>query len=155
MYNIMYETSCQSRFDAQYWKLGAGALGRPSTSRNIRDRLEKELMKDVSLHVTEQDNTDAFNVAGRGEMHLSILMETMRREGYEFSVSTPRVLTKVIDGKVCEPIERMVADVPEGPTPQTRSTQHQSTASIRPTTATPSGRSRSVSRLSGYSRSTV
>ena len=79
---------------------------------SLRDRLDRELLKDVSLHVTEQ-GTDAFNVAGRGEMHLSILIETMRREGYEFQVSTPRVLTKVIDGVRCEPVERMVADVPE------------------------------------------
>ena len=90
----------------------AGKEGKFITSRNLRDRLEKELLKDVSLHVTEQ-GTDSFNVAGRGEMHLSILMETMRREGYEFAVSTPRVLTKEIDGKLCEPIERMIADVPE------------------------------------------
>ena len=90
----------------------AGKEGKFVTSRNLRDRLERELLKDVSLHVTEQ-GTDAFNVAGRGEMHLSILMETMRREGFEFAVSTPRVLTKEIDGKLCEPIERMVADVPE------------------------------------------
>ena len=91
----------------------AGRDGKFVTSRNLRDRLMRELLKDVSLHVTEQ-GTDAFNVAGRGEMHLSILMETMRREGYEFAVSTPRVLTREIDGVVCEPIERMVADVPDG-----------------------------------------
>ncbi len=91
----------------------AGREGKFVTSRNLRDRLTKELLKDVSLHVTEE-GTDSFNVAGRGEMHLSILMETMRREGYEFSVSTPRVLTKEIDGKICEPIERLVCDVPDG-----------------------------------------
>ena len=90
----------------------AGKEGKFVTSRNLRDRLEKELLKDVSLRVTEQ-GSDAFNVAGRGEMHLSILMETMRREGFEFAVSTPRVLTRTIDGVVCEPVERMVADVPE------------------------------------------
>ena len=91
----------------------AGREGKYVTSRNLRDRLQRELLKDVSLHVTEV-GTDAFNVAGRGEMHLSILIETMRREGYEFQVSTPHVLNKEIDGKLCEPIERMVADVPEG-----------------------------------------
>ena len=90
----------------------AGREGKYVTSRNLRDRLQRELLKDVSLRVTEQ-GTDAFNVAGRGEMHLSILIETMRREGYEFQVSTPRVLTREIDGVVCEPIERMVADVPD------------------------------------------
>ncbi len=91
----------------------AGKEGKFVTSRNLRDRLMKELLKDLSLKVTELDTTDAFSVAGRGEMHLSILIETMRREGYEFQVSTPRVLYKEIDGVLCEPVERMVADVPE------------------------------------------
>ncbi len=91
----------------------AGKEGKFVTSRNLRDRLQRETLKDVSLRVTELESTDSFNVAGRGEMHLSILIETMRREGYEFQVSPPRVLYKEIDGKKCEPIERIVADVPE------------------------------------------
>ena len=91
----------------------AGREGKFVTSRQIRDRLMRETLKDVSLRVTEiEDSTDALNVAGRGEMHLSILIETMRREGYEFQVSPPRVLYKEIDGKKCEPMERLVVDVP-------------------------------------------
>ena len=91
----------------------AGREGKFVTSRQLRDRLFRETLKDVSLRVTEIDGaTDAFNVAGRGEMSLSILIETMRREGYEFRVSPPRVLYRTIDGKKCEPIERLVADVP-------------------------------------------
>lgn len=74
----------------------AGREGKFVTSRQIRERLMKETLKDVSLRVTDSDKLDAYNVAGRGEMHLSILIETMRREGYELSVSTPRVLTKEI-----------------------------------------------------------
>ena len=90
----------------------AGREGKFVTSRQIRERLFRETLKDVSLRVTETDSTDAFNVAGRGEMSLSILIETMRREGYEFQVSPPRVLYQEIDGKKCEPIERLVVDVP-------------------------------------------
>ena len=91
----------------------AGRDGKFVTSRQIRDRLFRELLKDVSLRVTETDNADSLKVAGRGEMHLSILIENMRREGYEFSVNPPRVLMKTIDGKQCEPIERLLIDVPE------------------------------------------
>lgn len=90
----------------------AGREGKFVTSRQIRERLMRETLKDVSLRITETDNTDSLNVAGRGEMHLSILIETMRREGYEFQVSPPRVLFQEIDGKTCEPIERLVVDVP-------------------------------------------
>ena len=90
----------------------AGREGKFVTSRQLRDRLFRETLKDVSLRVTEPDSTDAFNVAGRGEMSLSILIETMRREGYEFQVSPPRVLYQEIDGVRCEPIERLVVDVP-------------------------------------------
>ncbi len=91
----------------------AGREGQFVTTRQIRDRLMRETLKDVSLHVTPIENSDAFNVAGRGEMHLSILIETMRREGYEFQVSPPRVLFREIDGVTCEPMERVIADVPE------------------------------------------
>ncbi len=92
----------------------AGREGKFVTSRQLRDRLFRETLKDVSLRVTEHEgSTDAFNVAGRGEMYLSILIETMRREGYEFQVSPPRVLYQMIDGKKCEPIERLVVDVPQ------------------------------------------
>ncbi|WP_312938713.1 translational GTPase TypA [Oscillibacter sp.] len=90
----------------------AGREGKFVTSRQLRERLYKETLKDVSLRVSDTDTSEAFNVAGRGEMSLSILIETMRREGYEFQVSPPRVLYKEIDGKEGEPIERLVVDVP-------------------------------------------
>ena len=91
----------------------AGREGKFVTSRQIRDRLMRETLKDVSLRVTEiEGSADSFNVAGRGEMSLSILIETMRREGYELQVSPPRVLYREIDGVRCEPIERLVVDVP-------------------------------------------
>ncbi|MCL2828855.1 MAG: translational GTPase TypA [Oscillospiraceae bacterium] len=91
----------------------AGREGKFVTTRNIRDRLFRETLKDVSLRVTPVDNSDNFLVAGRGEMHFSILIETMRREGYEFQVSPPRVLYKEIDGQRHEPLEQVVVDVPE------------------------------------------
>lgn len=91
----------------------AGREGKFVTSRQLRERLFRETLRDVSLRVSETENTDSFRVAGRGEMHLSILIENMRREGYELSVSTPKVLMHEIDGVMCEPMERLVIDVPE------------------------------------------
>ena len=91
----------------------AGKEGKYVTSRHIRDRLYKEAVKDLSLKVADTSSTEAFTVCGRGEMHLSILIENMRRDGYEFQVSQPRVRFKEIDGKKCEPIDRLTIDVPE------------------------------------------
>ena len=91
----------------------AGKEGKFVTSRHLRERLYRELLRDVSLKVEDTDTAEAFKVSGRGEMHLSILIETMRREGYEFQVSTPKVLYKTIDGKLYEPVERLIVDVPE------------------------------------------
>ncbi len=91
----------------------AGKEGKFVTSRQLRDRLYRELLKDVSLRVSDGETTDCFKVAGRGEMHLSILVENMRREGYELSLSTPRVLYKEIDGVKNEPYETVIIDVPE------------------------------------------
>ena len=91
----------------------AGTEGKYCTSRHLRDRLMKEAVKDLSLRVLETANSDTFKVLGRGEMHISILIENMRRDGYEFQVSMPKVLFKEIDGQKCEPIDRLVIDVPE------------------------------------------
>ena len=94
----------------------AGKEGEFVTSRHIHDRLFKEMLKDVSLKVYPTDSTDSFRVCGRGEMHLSILIETMRREGYEFLVGPPKVMFKTVDGVKMEPVERLVCDVPEDKT---------------------------------------
>lgn len=91
----------------------AGQEGKFVTSRHLRDRLFKEVETNVSMRVEETDTTEAFVVKGRGELHLSILIETMRREGYEFQVSKPKVIMKEIDGVLCEPVEELVVDVPE------------------------------------------
>ena len=91
----------------------AGQEGKYVTSRQLRDRLYRELLKDVSLHVEDTDSADSFKVMGRGEMHLSILIENMRREGYEFQVSTPKVLFKEVNGEKLEPYEELIIDVPE------------------------------------------
>ncbi len=91
----------------------AGREGKFVTSRNIRDRLTNELRTNVSLRVEDTDNTDTFKVSGRGELHLSILIENMRREGFEMSVSKPEVIYREIDGQRCEPMEYLTIDVPE------------------------------------------
>ena len=91
----------------------AGKEGKFVTSRHLRDRLYKEAVKDLSLRVEDGETAERFKVSGRGEMHLSILIENMRRDGYEFQVSMPKVLIKTIDGKKCEPIDRLFLDVPE------------------------------------------
>ena len=91
----------------------AGREGKFVTSRHLRARLYRELLRDVSLKVEDSGKADSFIVSGRGEIHLSILIENMRREGYEFQVSTPKVITKIIDGVVQEPLERMYIDVPQ------------------------------------------
>lgn len=91
----------------------AGTEGKFSTSRHLRDRLMKEAIKDLSLKVFETNNADTFRVLGRGEMHISILIENMRRDGLEFQVSMPKVIYKEIDGVKCEPIDRLTIDVPE------------------------------------------
>jgi GTP-binding protein len=91
----------------------AGREGKFITSRHIKDRLEKELLSNVALRVEETDSADCFKVSGRGELHLSILIETMRREGYELSVSRPEVILKNIDGALCEPMEHVIIEVPE------------------------------------------
>lgn len=90
----------------------AGREGKFVTSRHIRARLQRELLKDVSLRVEDGETSECFYVSGRGEIHLSILIENMRREGYEFQVSTPRVITKIENGVVMEPMERLFVDVP-------------------------------------------
>ena len=91
----------------------AGKEGKWVTTRHLRERLFRELLKDVSLRVEETESADSYRVCGRGEMHLSILIENMRREGYEFQVSTPRVLYKDINGVKCEPMEILTVDVPD------------------------------------------
>src|SRR5207249_9439236 len=91
----------------------SGTEGKYVTSRNLNDRLERELRKDVALRVQDTDQPDRFEVSGRGELHLSILAENMRREGFEFALSRPQVILKEIDGRKSEPYEALVVDIDE------------------------------------------
>lgn len=91
----------------------AGTEGKFVTSRQIRDRLQKELLTNVALRVEDTADADVFRVSGRGELHLTILLENMRREGYELAVGKPRVVYRDIDGQKCEPYENLTVDVPD------------------------------------------
>src|SRR5206468_9580944 len=91
----------------------AGREGSYVTSRNLRERMDKELLTNVSIRVTEAGGPESFRVMGRGELQLAILIETMRREGYELAVGKPEILTRVVDGQVHEPVEQLIVDCPE------------------------------------------
>ena len=91
----------------------AGRSGSKLTARMIKDRLDRELVGNVSLRVFDTDRPDTWEVQGRGELQLAVLIELMRREGFELTIGKPQVVTREVDGKVCEPVERVTIDVPE------------------------------------------
>src|SRR6266576_6750209 len=91
----------------------AGREGTLVTSRNLRERLDKELLTNVSIRVAQAGGPESFRVMGRGELQLAILIETMRREGYELAVGKPEILTRTVDGEVHEPVEQLIVDCPE------------------------------------------
>ncbi|MFM6923209.1 MAG: translational GTPase TypA, partial [Polynucleobacter victoriensis] len=91
----------------------AGQSGKLLTARQVKDRLDKELIGNVSLRINNTDRPDAWEVQGRGELQLAVLVEIMKREGFELTIGKPQVVTKTIDGKLCEPMERLTIDCPE------------------------------------------